>query len=423
MPDDTVTEVPVWTLASREVEFPVLGDFSSMTPTRLSELRTVLAALADVPIATMEAYASPREFDSNQGLLLSSASPLAQVLSDFASQLPTQMSQSGGGTLYRIVLPAKVAAQVGNEALRPMTAKGGGVYSALVNSDNRIAAQSKFVPVPDNANGTASNFAKVALAAPLIVSAVAACASIHAEHQRQQAIERISELLEKLHQVQLDNERNQLDGCRSPIAKATAILLDRGLIGEALGLGPAVYAIETAVAAAKRRVTRWSESLDGLSDGPVELAKIKRLFPGINSPNGEFHAKVDLARAAIAMKRRAIVLQAVEQAQLNPDNIFERFSQVLRQDQSDIDELATELDSLLLRLSRLHLDRSHGVRDFAFSSAQVDELLHASRRFRTFGDAVINRPAGTADVAIEIVRKEDGSVIVFPAVTAAPQSA
>lgn len=418
MPNDAVIEVPVWTLATHDVDVPLVGDFSAMTPARLDELRTVLAALADVPIATLEAHPSPPNLDTSHGLLLSGASPLAQTLSQFANQLPAQISPSTGETLYRMVLPAKVAAQVGaGVLLKPMTAKAGGVYSAIVGG-NRISAHARFVPVTGGAKGTVTSFTKATIAAPLIVSAVAACASVYAEHQRQQAIQRIAELLEKLHHDRVDQERDQLDGCRSSITKATAILLDRGMIGEALGLGPAVYAIETAVAAAKRRVVQWTESLDGMPDEPVELAKVKRLFPGITNSHGELHAHIELARAAIAMKRRVIVLQAVEHAQLNPDNAFERFIGILQQDQSDIDELDADLNAVLARFSRLELDRSRGVRDFAFSSAQVDELLRASRRLRDFADQISKTPGGAADVAIEMIRKEDGSVIVFPALPA-----
>lgn len=415
--EDNVIEVPVWTLATHEAAVPPIGNQSTMTPARLDELRTVLATLADTPIATLEAHPMPANIDTRHGLLLSGASPLAQSLTQVAGQVPAHLSRSGGETLYRMVLPAKVAAQLGAGLLKQMPSKAGGVHGALIGTSG-IAAQASFVPVAGAAAGGITGMAALTIAAPLIVGAVAACASIHAEQQRQQAIQRITKLLEKLHQDRLDDERNKLDGCKSSITKATAILLDHGVIGEALGLGPAVNNIDTAVAAAHRRVSRWQKSLDGLPGSRVELNKVNELFPGLNDPNGEFHAHLDLARAAIAMKRRVIVLQAVEQAQLNPENTFERFVTVLQHDLQETDELDQQIDSILVRLSRLELDRSHGVRDFVFSSAEVDALLKASRRLRTLGEAV-SETRGRGDVAIEMVQRVDGSVTVFPALATA----
>lgn len=415
--DDNVIQVPVWTLATRDVSVPPISDSSALTPNRLDELRTALAALADVPIATLEAHPMPAGVDASQGLLLSGASPLAQSLSQVAGQLPAQLARSRGETLYRMVLPAKVAAQLGAGLLKQMPSKAGGVHGALLGASG-ITAQASFVPVAGATAGGLTGMAALTIAAPLIVGAVAACASIHAEQQRQQAIQRITKLLEKLHQDRLDDERNKLDGCKSSVTKATAILLDRGLIGEALGLGPAVNNIDTAVAAAARRVKRWQESLDSLPGSRVEMNKFNARFPGLHDPNGEFHAHLELARAAIALKRRVIVLQAVEQAQLNPENTFERFVEVLQHDLREIDELDTQIDSILRRLSQIELDRSHGVRDFVFSSAEVDTLLKASRQLRTLGDSVSDG-RGRGDVAIEMVQRADGSVTVFPALSTA----
>lgn len=411
MASDDHVEVPIWTLATDAATVPLVGDFSAMSPERLDELRTVLAALADTPIATLEAHPLPPDLDTSQGLPLSAASPLAQALSQFADQIPAHFATSGGEALYRMVAPSKVAAQVGAGLLEPMKSSAGGVYSALMGKRG-IAAQARFIPVN---NGAAANVTKLVVAAPLIINAVAAFASLHAEQQRQRAIERVTELVEKLHQDRLEEERDRLDSCRSPITKATAILLDRGLIGEALGLGPAVHTVDNAMSSATRRINAWNELLDGVAGRPVELHKVKRMFPGISNPNGEFHAHVELARAAIALKRRILVLQAVEQAQLNAGNTFERFVQVLKQDQSEVDELESRLNALLLGLSQLQLDRSHGVRDFAFSSAQVDELLHATRHFRTFADGISETIGRPMDVAIDIVRTTDGSIIVLPA--------
>src|ERR1700687_4430055 len=86
MADNEETIVPVWTLATRDVTVPVIMGDEAMTPDRLNELRTVLATLADAPIATLEAHPLPKNLDRSKGLHLDSASPLAVHLSQLISQ-------------------------------------------------------------------------------------------------------------------------------------------------------------------------------------------------------------------------------------------------------------------------------------------------------------------------------------------------
>jgi hypothetical protein len=124
----------------------------TMTPQRLAELRTVLATLADSPIATLEVHPLPRNVDGRRGIPLDSASPLAQHLSQLIAQTSKAAPAAGvgaaGEALYRMVVPAKVAAQVGSGLVKPMASKaaGGGVHSALVGTSG-IAAHATFVPV------------------------------------------------------------------------------------------------------------------------------------------------------------------------------------------------------------------------------------------------------------------------------------
>ncbi|WP_141989402.1 hypothetical protein [Rhodoglobus vestalii] len=94
-----------------------VGD-EGMTPERLTELRTVLATLADSPIVTLEAHPMLTKSDRAGGITLHAASPLAQQLSQLVartvkSTTPTLNVAASGDVLYRMVLPAKVAAQVG----------------------------------------------------------------------------------------------------------------------------------------------------------------------------------------------------------------------------------------------------------------------------------------------------------------------
>jgi len=436
MADDSKAIVPVWTLATRDGRVPALAADGPMTAERLTELRGALAALANQPIATLEVHPLPDKLDRSRGISLDAASPLAQHLSQLIkesagrSPIVATATASGEG-LYRMVVPAKVAAEFGQGLVRPMKSRAvaGGVLSGLRDSKG-IVTHATFVPVGEAASAGAVGGAGAAagaavaggtaltVAAPLVLMAVAVGVSASAEHQRMQAIENITKLLEQLHEQKLDDERSELDGCRDAIDKATAILLDQGKLGVSLGLDSAVHAIGKALAAADRRLLQWQTALDKLPDGKgVEVDTLTESFPGIEEDGGTFRAHLELAALAVALKRRVIVLQAVEHAQSDPLNLFENFTRELKADQQRLDKLESSIAGVLLRLSTLELARPRGWRAPVFTYVEVDRLMRAANRIHALSDgaAVDSR---VTDVAIEIARSRDGSVLVFPAVAA-----
>ncbi len=255
------------------------------------------------------------------------------------------------------------------------------------------------------------------MAAPLVLMAVAVGVSAHADRKRQQAIAHITELLEQLQADKLDDEQSALNGCRPAIDKATAVLLDQGKLGVSLGLDSAVHAIDTALSKADIRLARWQSALDKLpGDEPVEIATLNESFPGVDDEGGgTFRTHLELASLALALKRRVNVLQAVEAAQSDPGNLFENFTRTLRDDEQRLDELESGLASVLVRLSTLELARPNGKRP-VFTAGEVDRLMRAAHRIRHLGDGIAadGRPA---DVAIDIARDTDGSVVVYPALS------
>lgn len=433
MIDDSKSIVPVWTLATGDVRVPAVTGDGPMTAERLAELRSALAVLAAEPIVTLEVHPLPSKLDLSPGIPLDAASPLAQHLSQLLTQSARGTSvaaTAAGDGLYRMVVPAKVAAQLGRGIVRPMASKtaAGGIHSALVNSTG-IAAHATFVPAGRaaaagavggagaTAGAAVAGSAALTVAAPLVLMAVAVGVSAHADSKRQQAIEHITELLEGLHEQKLDDERSELDGCRDAIDKATAILLDQGKLGVSLGLDSAVHAISKALAATDRRLAQWQNALDKLPDGKaVEIDTLTKVFPGVEDHGGTFRTHLELAALAIALKRRVIILQAVDHAQSDAGNLFENFARALRADQQRLDKLESNIAGVLQRLSTLELTRPHGLRP-VFTTGEVDRLMRAANRFHKLGDGVmVNSPA--TDMAIEIARSKDGSVVVFPAMPA-----
>lgn len=255
------------------------------------------------------------------------------------------------------------------------------------------------------------------VAAPLVLMAVAVGVSAHADRKRQEAIAHITDLLEQLQADKLDDEHSALNGCRPAIDKATAILLDQGKLGVSLGLDSAVHTIDTALSKADIRLARWRSALDKLPAGePVEIATLTEAFPGVDEQGGTFRTHIEMAALAIALKRRVNVLQAVERAQSEPDNLFENFARALKDDERRLDELESGMAQVLVRLSTLELARPSSKRP-VLTNGEVDRLLRATYQIRSLGDGVAlnGRPA---DVAIEMARERDGSLVVFPALPA-----
>lgn len=424
--DDQQHVVPVWTLATQQVNRPLITGTDEMTPELLRHLRTVLADMANAPIATLEAHPMPAGLDRRGGIHLEKSSPLATQLSQLINQTPkvskTVVSEAvGGEVLYRMVVPAKIAEQVSKGVVKPMASKAvaGGVHGALTKS-SRIVGQATYVPVAGKAGaaGAAGGAAvagagAVTLAAPLVLMAVAVGVSAYADQKRQEAMDNITELLEKMASADLQKERTDLNGCRDAIDKATALLLDQGTVGLTIGLDSAVDTINKAIAMAEDRLAGWRRKLDGFGVGPVELNALLKAFPDIAQPTSEFRAHLEIAAVAIALKKRVIVLQAVQHTQLDQDNPFESFTRTLRQDEKRLIELESGITDVLRKLSEVRVIRSKRFLDkHLLTAGEADNLLDTAYKLRELGDQL---PSGEpSDVEIDIARSHNGSVIVFP---------
>lgn len=422
MTKDQGTVVPVLTLATEETHVPDVLAEGPLTAEKLTELRTVLAVMADHPVTTLEIRPMPETVPRSSGISLNAVSPLATHLSklirDSAKNSSTVATATASGeNIYRMVVPAKVAAQFGAGVVKPMTVKGveGGIRSALVGAKG-ITAHATFVPVKTATKGAAAG-AALTVAGRLVLMTVAAGAAANAEAQQRQALEKITTLLEELKQEKLDDERSDLKGSAGAVKKAAAILLDRGEVGHSLGLDSAVHTIDKELSRTEDRLGKWRDALRRLpEDKGVELSALKA-FSGVAGKGGQFRTHLEIATLAIALKRRVIVLQAVEHAQASEGNVFERFSRELKTDQERIDELESGINDVLLRLSSLQIKRQSGFRSPVFTGAEVDKLMKQAHRIHSLGKQVEHRD-GTPDVAIDIARRRDGSVTVLPAVAA-----
>ncbi|RSZ61377.1 hypothetical protein EAH68_13395 [Corynebacterium hylobatis] len=178
--------VPVWVLATDLVKLPDVLSSGEMNSSRLAELRTVLATLADSPITTLEAHPVSAKRDRTSGIVLHAASPLAQQLSQLISQTTKTAPQNlnvgaSGEMLYRMVVPAKVAEQVSKGLVTSMKSKAvaGGFHGTLRDSTG-IVAQATFVPVAGKATvlGAATGSAATAGVATATAGALTVAAPL-----------------------------------------------------------------------------------------------------------------------------------------------------------------------------------------------------------------------------------------------------
>lgn len=272
------------------------------------------------------------------------------------------------------------------------------------------AVTKNYLPVVGNFAG-AGGVGALTVAAPLLFMAVAAGLNALAESERRST----DKLLQELREDALRAERAKLKACTVSIENAANVLLGHGRIGESLGLDSAAFEINAGLANAEARIERWESVIGAFTERRAEVPPLQNAFPGIAEDKGEFHAHLELAKLSFELHKRLAVVQAIEHAQMDPENPFERFS-ALKRNSRRVDALQDRMSNVLLRLSQLEIDRSHGVRDFVFKSNEVDTILRTSRRVRALGEEVA-QSKHRSDVAIEIARKKDGSLVVLPALS------
>ncbi|WP_032388534.1 hypothetical protein [Rhodococcoides fascians] len=403
--------VPVWTLATKDAPVPPIPEEGSMTATRLAELRTALAALVDAPLATLEAHPLPEAADLSGGSELGSSSPLASLLSELIDETSVGGSalRTAGGVLFRLIVPAKVAAQVGT-GLGTSTASPIGAPSVLDGVAGAVG-KSNFIPVAGKLAG-GGGVGALTVAAPLVFMAIAAGLNALAERDRRGT----DELIEEYKQDALRAGRAHFNACIAVLDTAANVLLDEGRVGASLGLDAAAFQINVGLAQARGRIEAWERSVKSFTKGRAEVPQLQKEFRGIGEADGEFYAQLEFAKLSFELSKRLGVLQAVEHAQLDSANSFENFTRALARNNKAVDALQGRLSVLLQGLSDLEVDRSHGVRDFVFKSGEVDTILQTSRRVRGLGNEIVTSDL-RSDVAIEVARKADGSLVVMPAVS------
>ena len=425
--------LPFWILGSGPEE-PLPVDVrvkaEGLTAEKLQHLRSALAAFADDPPVTLERYELPAGTITG-GHPVAQGAPLLQHLAQIVGQKTAAApgASAGGETLYRMVVDQRIAGQLAQGLARPMKAAAGGFYGDFLGKAG-IVGKARFFPVAAAEGGgiglaAAGGGAAVGLggaaiaAAPFVIAALAAASAIYAEEQRRRALERIEESLKELHQNNLDQEMADINGAMPALAKATSLLVDEGRLGAALGIDAAAHAIDTAIALAEHRTKHWLQDVSRLSQRAT-VDQIEKSFPGVKDGDGRFVAELRMAGLAIAAKRRLMVLQAVEHAQINQGLSLKRFLAEIEREATALNELESSLINLLTRLSELPIRTGGGIFDRLHLSADdADELLRWPERLRDLRRREAPRVNSSGHVEIGIVLEADGHArILEPAVVA-----
>lgn len=424
--------LPFWILGSGPEEalpIDVQVKAEGLTAEKLQQLRSALAAFADDPPVTLERYELPAGTIVG-GHAVAQGAPILKQLAEIVGPkaAPAAKSPAGGETLYRMVVDQRIAGQLAQGLARPMGAGDGGIYSAVLGKGG-IISNARFVPAAAAEGGgvglaAAGGGAAVGLggavvaAVPFVILAIAAAGAIYTEEQRRRALERIESSLKELLQNDLDQEMAAINGAMPALAKATSLLVDEGRLGASLGIDSAAYAIDTAIERAKSRTQRWLQDVSLLSQ-KATVDQIEKSFPGVKNGDGRFVAELRMAGLAIAAKRRCMVLQAVEHAQLNRGLSLRRFLAEIEREATALDELEASLIDLLTRLSELPIRVGSGIRGRILLSSDADELLKWPERLRDLRRSEAPRVNSSGHMEIGIVLGADGRArILEPSVVA-----
>lgn len=426
--------LPFWILGSGPEE-PLPVDVrvkaEGLTAEKLQRLRSALAAFADDPPVTLERYELPAGTITG-GYPVAQGAPLLQHLAQIVGQKTAAApgASASGETLYRMVVDQRIAGQLAQGLARPMKAAAGGIHGDFLGKAG-IVGKARFFPVAAAEGGgiglaAAGGGAAVGLggaaiaAAPFVIAALAAASAIYAEEQRRRALERIEESLKELHQNNLDQEMADINGAMPALAKATSLLVDEGRLGAALGIDAAAHAIDTAIALAEHRTKHWLQDVSRLSQRAT-VGQIEKSFPGVKDGGGRFVAELRMAGLAIAAKRRLMVLQAVEHAQINQGLSLKRFLAEIEREATELNELESSLIDLLTRLSELPIRTGGGIFDRLHLSADdADELLKWPERLRDLRRREAPRVNSSGHVEIGIVLGADGHVRILEPTVIAP---
>jgi hypothetical protein len=334
------------------------------------------------------------------GRVLQPAAPLAKAVTE-------ALEQAGrtGSSLVRVTSNAGEAVPFDQLA----KAAGGGARAFTRGTDGAIRNNVKLVPT-----------GKISMSAPrLLASGATVALDIIAQQQQMAMLNEIRKVVLTMRAAELQKRRAQVFAAAEALDDAAAQLVDGGAVGPETGLDAAIFATRTIYGEAAQVLDGLNAQRSGLEGQRHSYARLREAFDGIALDGGLFWDELAFVRAALALRRRATLLQsfAAERAQ---ESDYVTYLQRLQGRLAESDAAVSRVGEFEEWLQAIEVT----VRSFGRVSAGINDEkpLELQRRIDRYAlqRALQSSTAppqavgldGLGGVELTIVRNVDGSLVL-----------
>jgi hypothetical protein len=255
-------------------------------------------------------------------------------------------------TLYRVVLPkgAELVKAVGQSGLRGFSRAGGKTAHAVLKPVGAVGAIAAGWPV-------------LAVAGTVVAIDMVSQRQQLA-HQRQ--VESILGRQEERHYIERIKDQRSAD---AQLSRAISLLLD----GRTPPMELALKSADDEFHRSTQFLDKYKGATDGLvdEDGKVDYRRLEEALGGKTKDVDHFIRELHLARAAIAIKRKALVADAASVALADPSNPYTALQKFLGAQIDGLDQAETAADELTLKLTALELKGPWHRREMSVSRRQA----------------------------------------------------
>lgn len=270
--------------------------------------------------------------------------------SQLARQLTEVLSETGGHvvdpSLVRIINNA--GASVPYDRLT--AAVSGAGRRGFIRDGKSIVENVRLVP----ANSSLS--AARQLGGRLLTGGVTVAVDVIAQEQQTRLLERIAKTTELVHEHLHHELEARLRACLESMDDAAAVMLDGQRPGAATGFDSALHDSRQLFHHALQDLEKLTTAQRRITKHPtVAVGRLTEDFPGIDEVAGEFWRKVSFVRRALALRSRALNLQA----SIHPVSELEDVShlgQLLQSRLAEVETLQDHFDDLLDWVGALEVD-------------------------------------------------------------------
>lgn len=256
-------------------------------------------------------------------------------------------------TLYRVVLPkgAELVQAVGTSGFRGFSRSGGKTTHAVLKP---VAA----------GGAVAAGWPMLAVAGTVLAVDMAAQRELRA-HQRR--VEQMLDRQEERHYIERLKDQRSAD---AQLTRATNLMLD----GRTPNLELALKSADDEFHRSRQFLDKFASVIDRLveGDGKVDLRRLEETLGGKTRDVGVFVRELHLSRAAITIKRKALVADAASAALADPGNAYTALRKFLDAETRQLEEAENAVAELAERLSTVELKGRWHNRDRSIAARQTE---------------------------------------------------